>query len=72
MWRRVAMRKRLYDSLLTRFDSAVYYDSTGRAVRNTRAGAAEPGRSFFRTRPWANEKKLFDSGRLCEITIHLR
>ncbi|GBP26394.1 hypothetical protein EVAR_75526_1 [Eumeta japonica] len=25
MWRRVAMRKRLCDSLLTRFDGAIYY-----------------------------------------------
>ncbi|GBP48164.1 hypothetical protein EVAR_27550_1 [Eumeta japonica] len=27
MWRRVALRKRLCDSLFTRFDGAVYYAS---------------------------------------------
>ncbi|GBP39486.1 Disintegrin and metalloproteinase domain-containing protein 10 [Eumeta japonica] len=32
MWRRVAMRKRLYDSLFTRFDGAVCYDDESSVV----------------------------------------
>ncbi|GBP48696.1 hypothetical protein EVAR_88157_1 [Eumeta japonica] len=69
MWRRVAMCKRLYDFLLTRFDGAVYYDRFLRNVDiqqkgNDRGAAHRRPPQFPALRPPGEAARGYPSGEM--------